>query len=178
MSDAGAPVARFDFRHGPQRGSSLTLHAGCLVHRGDFDLETIPLGAIAAARVDFVRDSRSIGWGVVLLLAALVLWGLSAPLAGFAAAAAEEMAGAGAQGMGRALGAAFRVLEALANLLPILGVASALGGIGLAVLGWYGHTTLTIAIPGFERAYPVRGRNGQLLDFNEALCERLMAARK
>jgi len=176
MSDAGAPVARFDFRNGPQRGSSLMLHTGCLVHRGDFDLETIPLGAITAARVEFIRDSKGIGWGVALLVVALILVAISAPLAGLFAAGAEEVASA--QGFGRMLLAVFRVLEALTHLLPWLAALCVLGGVALGVLGWIGSTTLTIAIPGFERAYPVRGRDPQLLDFNEALCERLIAARK
>jgi hypothetical protein len=37
-----------------------------------------------------------------------------------------------------------------------------------------GRTTLLVSLPGAERAYPVRGRDTLLLDFAEALSERLM----
>jgi hypothetical protein len=37
-----------------------------------------------------------------------------------------------------------------------------------------GTTTLLVSLPGAERTYSVRGRNTLLLDFAEALSERLM----
>jgi hypothetical protein len=49
-----------------------------------------------------------------------------------------------------------------------------IGGAALGALGWMGSTTLMISLPGAERAYTVRGRDTLLLDFAEALSERLM----
>jgi hypothetical protein len=46
------------------------------------------------------------------------------------------------------------------------------------VFGWLGSTTLVVALPGSERVYSVRGRDPQLLEFAEALSERLMLAHK
>jgi len=58
VSQAGAPIARFDFAGGALRGTHLTLYPNCIVHRGDAQLETVPLAAIASARVGFERDAR------------------------------------------------------------------------------------------------------------------------
>jgi hypothetical protein len=177
MSDAGVPLTRFDFASGDQRGSHLSLHEHCLVHRGDSHMETVPLAGIASVRVEFERDSRKVGWGVTLLVLALVLFVLSGPLSGLAAAAAEELA-SGTQGVARALHAMFRALEAFSSVLPGISIAVALGGAALCALGWIGGTTFTITIPGYERAFSVRGRNAQLLDFTEAVCERVTALQK
>jgi hypothetical protein len=37
-----------------------------------------------------------------------------------------------------------------------------------------GRTTLTLALAGAERVYPTRGRDHTLLEFSEAVSERLM----
>ncbi len=86
-----------------------------------------------------------------------------------------ELAAGGTQGVGRALQGFFRVVEALANVLPLFAVLVVLGGIALGVLGWLGSTTLTLTLAGVERVYPVRGRDPRLLDFAEALSERVVA---
>jgi hypothetical protein len=88
------------------------------------------------------------------------------------------MAAAGGQGVARALHGVFRFLLALANALPFFGAALALGGIALAVLGWLGSTTLVLDFAGSQRVYPVRGRNSGLLDFSEAIGERLMSLKR
>ena len=41
--------------------------------------------------------------------------------------------------------------------------------------GWLGSTTLTLTLAGVERVYPIRGRDPRLLDFAEALSERVVA---
>jgi hypothetical protein len=74
----------------------------------------------------------------------------------------------------RALYGFFRALEALGSLLPVAALACVIGGGALGALGWVGRTTLLVSLPGAERAYPVRGRDTLLLDFAEALSERLM----
>jgi hypothetical protein len=185
LSQAGAPVARFDFLSGPLRGTHLTLHPNCLVHRGQGQLETMPLAAVAAARVAFARDSRAIGWGAALVVAALVLFAISAPLAGLAAGAAAEMASqlksnapAAGQGIAGVLHATFRFLEAVARLLPVLGAALGIAGVVAAAFGWIGATTLTLTLAASERPYAVRGRDDMLLDFAEALSERMMLLRR
>ena len=48
----------------------------------------------------------------------------------------------------------------------------------LGAFGWIGRTTLLVSLPGAERLYPVRGRDTLLLDFAEALSERLMLLKR
>jgi hypothetical protein len=185
VSQAGAPIARFDFAGGALRGTHLTLYPNCLVHRGDAQLETVPLAAIASARVAFERNGRAIGWGAAMIVAALVLLAASAPLAGLAAGAAGELASqlkadapAAGRGIAGVLHAAFRFLEAAANSFPTLAAALGLGGVAAAIAGWLGATTLTLTIAASERPYAVRGRDQMLLDFAEALVERLMLLKR
>lgn len=178
MTEAGAAIARFDFAGGELRDTHLTLYANCLVHRGDAHLETVPLAAVASVRVAFERDARLLGWGAALIVAAAILAAIAAPIAGFAAGAAGEMATAGGQGVARALLGLFRFLETVANLLPLAAAAAALGGGGIAFLGWRGHTTLTLTLPGAERVYPARGHDSTLLDFSEAVAERVMLLKR
>lgn len=172
MNDAGAAVTRYDFADGPMRGSHLTLYATCLVHRGDFHLETLPLAGFAAVRVAFERNVRRIGWGVTWIVFALVFFVISAPLVGLAGSAASEVA-TGTTGVAAALGTLFRALEALARALPFIAALAALGGGALVALGWVGTTTLTLTFAGGARDYPVRGHDTRLLDFAEALSERV-----
>jgi hypothetical protein len=178
LSDPDEALARFDFRSGPLRGSSLLLHAGCLIHRGNGLLETLPLPAIGTVRVSFERNLRNLRWAAGLLVGALVLFALSSPLARLASDAAGEMAlhlkgdlGAG-EGIAGVLHGTFSFLEAFANLLPGLASALVLGAVAFAALGWLGETRLTIGLGGLERRYGVRGRDPRLLEFAEALSER------
>jgi hypothetical protein len=178
MSEAGAAVARFDFANGTWRGTHLILYANCVVHRGDAHLETVPLAAVAAMRVAFQRDERKLRWSGALMVVALLLFAMSGPLAGFASGASSEMAAAGGQGVARALQAMFKALETVGNLLPLVGFGSLAGAIALGALGWLGMTTLTLDLAGAERAYPVRGHDRKLLDFSEALAEKLMSLKR
>lgn len=173
--DPGTPQIRFDFAHGPQRGTHLLLYPACLVHRGDAHLETVPFAAVAAVRVSFQRDLRRIGWGVALVIVALLLLLISAPLSALAASWASEISSAGPSGVSRGLLAFFHFIGAVASMLPAAGLACALAGAGLGALGWLGDTTLALALPGAERVYSTRGRDSRLLDFAEALSERIMA---
>lgn len=178
MNDTGVAVARFDFTRGALRGSHLVLYQGCLVHRGGYVLETLPLATIASVRVAFERDARRLNWGIALLMVALVLFAVSAPLEGLAAEAASQMAAAGTQAVARALLALFRVLQAAAGLLPPLAALVAAGGAALAALGWLGGTKLVVTFAGYERDYPVRGRDKALLDFAELLAEQVVALKR
>ena len=177
-SDAGPAITRYDFTSGTLRGTHFTLYANCLVHRSDNHLETLPLAGIASLRVAYERDTRKIGWGVALVIVALVLLAVAGPLAAVAGGAAAEMAAAGGHGVAQALYALFRFIWSVANALPFVALATALGGIALAVLGWLGRTKLVLDLSGSERVYPVRGRNPGLLDFSEAVCERLMSLKR
>ena len=143
-TDAGPAITRYDFTRGALRGTHFTLYANCLIHRGENHLETLPLAAIASLRVAYERDARRLGWGVALLIVALLLFAVSGPLAELAGTASAEMA----------------------------------AGIALGVVGWLGNTTLVLDFAGSERVYPVRGRNPGLLDFSEAVCERLMSLKR
>ena len=80
--------------------------------------------------------------------------------------------------MAAALHGFFRILEAVAKALPFLAALMGLGGGALAALGWLGRTALTLTFAGGERVYPVRGRNTRLLDFAEAVVDRLMLLRR
>jgi hypothetical protein len=174
-ADAGSAVTRFDFASGPLRGSYLALYPTCLVHRSEWQFETLPLAAVGSVRVAFERNLRHIGWGAGLIVIALVLLAIASPLGGVAAGAAEEVAAAGNQGVARGLLAFFHFLGAVASLLPALALACALGAAALIALGWIGATILTLSLAGSERVFPARGRNTQLLEFSELLSERLMS---
>lgn len=176
--EAGPPISRYDFTRGELRGSYFTLYANVLVHRSGTHLETLPLAAIASLRVAYERDARKVGWGVSLVLIALMVFAVAGPLAELAGGAAAEMAAAGGHGVARALYGLFRFLWSVANALPFVALLGALAGIGLAVLGWLGNTTLVLDLAGSVRAYGVRGRNPGLLDFSEAVCERLMSLKR
>lgn len=175
MSDPGVALRRFDFTGGALRGTHLALYTSCLVHRGEFHFETLPLAGIASVRVGFARDLRRIGWGAGLVVLALVLFAIASPIATFAAGAATDVSAAGSHGVARGLLAIFRFVEAVGSLLPAVALACALGGAALGALGWLGETVLALALPGAERLFVVRGRDPRLLDFSEALSERIMA---
>lgn len=176
--DAGAAITRYDFTRGRLRGSHFTLYATCLVHRSDSQLETLPLAGVASLRVAYERDVRKVGWGIALALVALIVFAISAPLARLAGDAAAEMAKAEAHGVVRALHVLFLFLQSVASALPFIAFAGALGGVALAVFGWIGSTTLVLDLAGSERIYAVRGRNPGLLDFSEAVAERLMLLKR
>jgi hypothetical protein len=177
MSDPGAALTRFDFTDGELRGSHLTLFANYLVHRGDSHIETLPLATIASVRVSYERNASLMGWGVVLLFVAMLMLLAAAPLAGVAGSAAAELQ-ASRDGVSRALQGLLRLVEAFGNALPVMAIAAVLGGGALAVFGWIGNTILTLTLAGVERAFRVRGRNTRLLDFTEAVSERLVQARR
>jgi hypothetical protein len=77
-----------------------------------------------------------------------------------------------------ALHGLFIFFRAVAKALPFVGSFIALGGIALGVLGWIGSTTLVLDLSGSQRAYPVLGRSPGLIDFSEAVCERLMSLKR
>jgi hypothetical protein len=109
---------------------------------------------------------------------ALLLLVIAGPLGSFASGAAGEMTSAGAQGVARALQGFFRLLEALASMMPVAALACVVGGGALCALGWMGSTLLLVSLPGAERLYSARGRDTLLLDFAEAVSERLMLAKR
>lgn len=179
---ADAIAARFDFSRGPLAGTTIAVHENVLMHRGPETLETIPLAAIAAVRIAYRRDGARIGWAVALMVIALCVWAAASPLAALASAAGGEMAGharteaaAGAQGVSSALLATFRGIEFAARLLPFVATAFLLAALALGGLGIWGATTLTLTFAAVERDYSVRGRDGMLYEFAEALSDRLLA---
>lgn len=164
------PVASFDFPSGPLRGTQLTLYASRLLHHGVGTMESLALGSIAAVRVGYERDARRIGWGVTLILVALVLFALFRPLGAFAARAGAEVADG--QAIGQLLRAAMSALEALAGLLPVIAAALLTWGGTVIAFGWQGSTLLVLTLPVSERAYAVRGRSHLLQEFAELLAQR------
>lgn len=178
MNEPSPAVARFEFANGVLRGTQLALHPTCLVHRSTHHVETLPLSGVTAVRVAFQRDTRKLGWGITLVVVALVMLALAGPLGRFASGAAGEMATAGAQGVPGALHSFFRLLEALASLMPVAALGCVIIGGLLCALGWMGSTLLLVSLPGAERLYATRGRDTRLLDFAEALSDRLMSPRR
>jgi hypothetical protein len=177
-SEPGASVATYTFASGELRGTQLTLYPTSLVHRSANAVETIPLAALTAVSVAFRRNERRLVWGVGLIVLALLFLVIAGPLGRFASGAAGEMATAGGQGVAGVLLAFFRVLEALASALPVIALACVVGGAALGALGWMGGTLLLVSLPGSERVYSSRGRDTLLLDFAEALGQRLTLARR
>jgi hypothetical protein len=176
--DPSPAITRFDFTSGLLRGSYFTLYSGSLVHRGEHQLETLPLAGIAAMRVAYERDPRKLGWGISLVIIALLLFAISGPLAALAAGAAGEMAAAGGSGVANALQGLFRFFGAVARLLPVAAFACIAAGIALGWLGWLGSTKFVLDLAGSQRVYAVRGRNPALMDFSEAVSERLMSLKR
>lgn len=168
---AESPIAAFDFASGPLRGTQLALHGTRLLHQGPGWMESIPLHSIASVSVGYERHEQRIGWGVVLVLAAVALFSAAGPLAALATGAAAEVTGA--QSIAEILRGALRALEAFADLLPVAGFLCVAAAAAMIVLGWIGTTTLVLMLPAGERAYPVRGQNRMLVDFAELLAERV-----
>jgi hypothetical protein len=173
VSEAGPAIARLEFAGGLLRGTHLTLYPTSLVHRSDNHLETLPLAGMTAVRIAFQRDARKLGWGIGLVVAALVLLAISGPLGTFASTAIST----GPQAI-PAMNALYRAVEALASMLPVVALGCVIGGGTLTAFGWMGGTTLLVSLPGSERLYYARGRNAQLLEFAEALSERLMLLKR
>jgi hypothetical protein len=178
MNESGSALTRFDIPNGELRGTHLTLHPNCVVHRGESQLETLPLGTVTSVRVTYQRNASLLGWGAALFVVALVMLALAGPVAALAAAASADLAPQANHGVASALYGFFRILEALANALPLGALVAVLGGGALAGFGWLGNTVLTLTFAGGERSYPVRGRNTRLLDFSEAVSERLMQVKR
>ncbi len=176
LSDSSAS-ARFEFPRGELRGTQMTLYPSCLVHRGDSFLETFPLAALASVRVEFERDGRRIGWGAGLVVLAIALFVISGPLAALAGNAAKELAN-GSSGVASALLALFRLVEMLARVLPVASTLAALAGAALIAYGWLGCTRLSLTFAGGERVYRVNGRNTLLLDFSEAVSEKILLLKR
>jgi hypothetical protein len=72
----------------------------------------------------------------------------------------------------------YRLLEAVASLMPVAALGCVIGGGALCALGWMGSTLLLVSLPGSERLFRTRGRDSALLDFAEALSERLMLLKR
>lgn len=164
-------IASFHFQSGPLRGTQLSLFATRLLHQGDGQMESISLGAIAAASVGYARDARRLAWGAALAVLALILILVSGPLAGVAAEAAAEINGSNA--VAHLLQGTLLALGGLASVLPAVGAGCLIGGAALAAFGWIGTTTLALSFAAGERAYGVRGRNRLLVDFAELVAERV-----
>jgi hypothetical protein len=166
----------FEIASGAQRGARLALHSNRLVQWGGDAMETIVLAQIASVRVAFERDARRLGWGLALLAFALVLALVSGPLQrAFANAMARSGDAARAESLDTFLHGVFNALAALASLLPGIAGALVVAAAALLVYYWLGKTTLTLAFGATERVFAVRGRNRLLVEFGEALGERLAA---
>ena len=164
------PVASFDLKN----GSQLTLFENRVVHEGAGTLEIVPLAHLASVRVAFERDAGKFNWAIVLLVVALLMLAAAGPLLGWSAGAAA-MVGENArrESLDAILLAAFGAVAGFARLLPWL--AALLGAIaaGLGAVFFLGGTVLTLSFAAAERAFVMRGRNKQLVEFAEIIGEQL-----
>ena len=165
------PIATFDFPSGPLRGTQLSLTASRLLHLGVGHMESLALGAIASVSVGYRRDTQRVGWGVTLLVVAVVLLVLFRPLGALAASVGAEVADG--QAVGQLLRAVMRSLEIFASLMPVIAAALLAWGGAMIWFGWQGATTLVLGLPAMERVYQVRGMSHLLRDFAELLAERV-----
>ena len=173
MADQTPALSRFNFERGELRGSHLALFPSCLVHRSDSHLETLPLAGVTAVRVSFERNTRRLGWGIALVVAALLMLAVAGPIGTWASSGLAT----GPQSV-PVMNFIYQLMEALATILPVAALACVIAGGALGALGWMGSTTLLVSLPGAERVYRVRGRDTLLLDFAEAVSERLMLSRR
>jgi hypothetical protein len=165
-----AVLAEFDIRGGDR----LTLYANRVVRQGGDELEVIPLAQLASVRVAFVRQPARLAWAIGLLVVALMVAVATGPLQrGIAASAAKYGDPSRPESLDALLLAIFNFFGAIASLLPALAAALAAGGAALFVYYWLGGTTLTLAFAASERACAVRGRNRALVQFAEAIGDRL-----
>ena len=167
-----AVLAEFDIRGGDR----LTLYANRVVQQGADAMETIPLAQLASVRVAFLREPARLAWSIGLLVVALVVAIITGPLQrGIAASVAKYGDPARPESLDALLLAIFNFFGAFASLLPALAAALAAGGVALFVYYWLGGTTLTLAFAATERAWAVRGRDRALVQFAEAIGDRLAA---
>lgn len=168
------PLAEFEISSGAQRGSRLSLYANRLAHLGGDSMETVPLAQLASVRVAFERDPRKLNWAVGLLLVALTLAVISAPLQSWIAATASKVGDpARRESLDAVLFGVFNALGGFASILPGIATALALAAAALLVFFWLGATVLTLAFAATERSYAVRGRNPLLVDFAQIVAEQL-----
>ncbi len=137
-------------------------------------METVPLAQLASVRVAFERDPRKLNWAVGLLLVALTLAVISAPLQSWIAATASKVGDpARRESLDAVLFGVFNALGGFASILPGIATALALAAAALLVFFWLGATVLTLAFAATERSYAVRGRNPLLVDFAHSVAEQL-----
>jgi hypothetical protein len=137
--------------------------------------ESLPLAHIAVVRVRYERAFGGIVFGAGLLVAALILFAITAPLrtlildqsVGLETAATQERAA----NAGSAGGIAVTVQHALETAAGIVGVFPVAGwllvilGLARIALGILGRTVVTIAAGGAEVEFSKRGNSAPLQDF-------------
>jgi hypothetical protein len=171
-------IAEYQVTSGAQRGTQLTLYANRMELHGGDSMEMLPLAHLASVRVAFEREPRKLNWAIGLLVTALMLASVSAPLQNWMTdLVAKVSAGGGRESLESVLIAGFTAFGSLARLLsPLAGILAA-AAIALLAFFWIGRTTLTLAFAATERSCTVRGRDSRLVEFAELVGEQL-AARK
>lgn len=169
----GDLLTEFDFGS----GGRLALYTNRLVLHGADAMESVPLAHLASVRVAFERDPRKLNWAIGLLVLALVFAVVSGPLQSWMADLAAKVPGGGRESLEAVLVAVFGALGQLARMFVPIAWILAAGAATLLVFFWLGLTTLTLSFAATERAFPVRGRNGLLVQFAEAVADQLAAPR-
>jgi hypothetical protein len=175
---ADIPITEVELRSGLQAGARLTLYANRVVHTAQDAFEIVPLSQLAAVGVAFQRDARKLNWAIVLVVVALILAAVSAPLRDWLISVTARLAEPGRrESLDAVLISVFNAFSAGARLLTPIAALCTLLAAGLVALFWLGMTTLTLSAGGVDREFRVRGRNLQLTDFAQAVGEQL-AVRK
>ena len=175
---ADQPIAGYDVASGAQRGARFTLYSNRVVLAGAGATETVPLAHLASVRIAFERDARKLAWAIALVIAALALGALSAPLDAWMQGLQARVSASGTgDSLESVLAACFSAIAHLARLFAPAAWLLGAGAAALLVFYGLGRTTLTLAFAATERACAVRGRDRRLEDFAELLADQL-AARK
>jgi hypothetical protein len=159
----------------PLGDSTAVLTDRRLVVAGRGREESVPLAHIAVVRVRFERAFGGIAFGAALILAALILFSITAPLrtlilnqsVGLEPAASQERS-ANAGGAGGVAVAVQKVLETAAGIVgafPVAGWLLVVVGFARIALGVIGRTVVTVAAGGAELEFSKRGNSAPLHDF-------------
>ena len=86
MTETGPAITRYAFTSGVLRGTHLTLIPPASCTAATTTSRRCRSRGITAVRVAFQRDTRKLGWGIGLVVIALLLLAIAGPLGSFAAA--------------------------------------------------------------------------------------------
>lgn len=181
LADGETSLACYPAAAPKGRGVQATLTSHRLVWSDDAYEEHYPLGRISSVTYGFRRNTRNLGWAVVLLtlaalLGALLMWA-QANLPALAETMVKTLADSENP---ERIAAARETYDRRLDLLMLL-VLPLWGVVGIMVMhaawllysGIRGVTCVRLSLPEAVRNLQQRGHDQQLLDFGESLARRV-----